>query len=182
MSTSSGPDPTATVAPLFGARPVRFPVVLRFLAGLSAIVLVASCGGTELDLESTFDGQWVVTELRADGADIDLGNTRMVLSIITTTAAVEGLTGCHEIFGSYTLIDDGSGSGAASFTMPGTSRTGCSIVEQGKEDGLIDALESVTQWEADGVDLVLIQPGASDPDASRPFPLARDLVVLTPVE
>lgn len=146
------------------------------LAGL--VGAIAGCSGTTLEEDSTFDGQWSVETLIADGQTIDLGTTELLISIVTTEAAVEGLTACGPVLGSYTLENDGTGSGLASFTMPGGAESECDRTDRSNRQDLLEVLENVTLWQQAGDAIEFSRP--SQAQAENPQ-RGEDLLVLNPV-
>ncbi len=117
--------------------------------------MVGACGVSELDVVDRFDGTYVVERLEIDGAAIDVGSPPPVIEIDTATATVRGRTTCRLFLGSYTLTDTPDGEGEASFTLPGLGPEDCDGTEADLEAALLDVLEGVERWRADGADLEL---------------------------
>lgn len=131
------------------------------LALITAAAVSSSCGTSELDVEPTFDGVWRVAELRVEGTDVGLQEQAVEIEIDTGQLAVRGRTNCREFFGSYTLVDNGSSSGEAGFTIPSPAAdTSCDTVDATVHDSTVEALELVTQWSREDSTLTLLTAGA----------------------
>lgn len=128
------------------------------LAAVAAcLCLAAACGSTELEVEPTFDGNWIVSQLEVGGTTVELGST-IAIEIDTAEAAVRGRTECGEFFGSYTLIDAGADSGRASFTIPSPPPTeSCPGADRADQIVVVEALESITTWTREAPALRLTQ-------------------------
>ncbi len=145
----------------------RHRVLLLAVVG----VVAAGCGSSELDLEPTFDGAWIVTTLEvhmtaADGADdtglLDAIGAPLLVEIDTGEAALRGQTGCGRLFGSYTLLGDGTDGGEASFTIPSpAANSDCPADERRAHEALVNALEQVSQWRQEGTALVFQGPDST---------------------
>lgn len=155
--------------------PLRRTTRRKLLIGLVVPLVLGACGSSRLDEVARFDGDWVVAELVTNGQAIELGETTIRLTIETSEAAVSGTTGCHQIFGSYTLVDtdaEGPTSGVAGFTMPGVSTNECEAADLETERALLETMEAIVEWRQDGPNLEFTRP--SDPPADR------NLLVLRP--
>jgi hypothetical protein len=132
--------------------------VAALVAGLIAFAVAASaCGTSELDVQPTFDGVWQIAALDVNGSAVDLTGQALQIEIDTGSAAVGGRTNCRELFGSYTLIDTGSGSGEASFTIPSPAAdSSCESADRAVHTSLVEALERVTSWRREGSALTLL--------------------------
>lgn len=132
------------------------------VAFIAAAMLSNGCGTSELDVEPTFDGVWRVAALRVDGTAVELQGQALQIEIDTGEAAVRGRTNCQELFGSYTLVDTGSSSGEASFTIPSPAAdSSCETVDGSVHRLLVEALESVTLWRREGSTLTLLATATS---------------------
>lgn len=134
-------------------------------AGLVIGLLAGACGTSELDVEPTFDGVWIVAELTVGGESVDLDGPEaadLVVEIDTGEAALRGRTGCGRFFGSYTLSgadEQPDGPGSASFTVPSPQPTAdCVGADRAAHTALVDGLETVTQWRRDEDSLLLEDP------------------------
>ncbi|MEM9653883.1 MAG: META domain-containing protein [Actinomycetota bacterium] len=91
-----------------------------------------------------FEGEFVVTSVTADGADVGLVS-EPIISLETVFGGLSIVPGCNTYFGSFTLTEDGT----ASFTVAGgTSRSCADLADQ--EAAVLDALRAVTTWEEEG--------------------------------
>ncbi len=127
-------------------------------------VVAAGCGSSELDVEPTFDGEWIVTTLEVDptaedgvdyGGVLDAIDAPLLVEIDTGEAAVRGQTGCGRLFGSYTLLGNGTDGGEASFTIPSPAPdSDCAADERRAHEALVSALEQVSRWRQAGTALV----------------------------
>lgn len=131
--------------------------IIRLASGTSALALsclLASCGTAELDVEPAFDDTWDVTSVVVDGVSVDVGGA-VVIEIDTGQSAVRGVTPCQRFFGSYSL-DDGADEGEASFTIPSPEASeDCAAADRDLHEGVVTALENVSQWQRTGSTLVL---------------------------
>lgn len=156
---------TATVADV--NRPWRSTDAGRRFALIAATALgMASCGTTELDVDTTFDGTWSVAALASDAGAVDLAGQPIEIEIDTGEAAVRGRTTCQALFGSYTLglddEEDTEAGGEASFTIPSPEASAdCEPMARSVHIDVVDALESVTQWRREGPTLTLSSPSGS---------------------
>ena len=135
-------------------------------AAIASVLALTGCGTSELEVEPTFDGVWVVATLVAEGDAVALGGESdgLTLEIDTGDAAVRGRTGCGPIFGSYTLVIETAGdtSGQAGFTMPSPSPDEtCDELDRARHEALVAALETVTVWRQEGPSLLLEAPPAT---------------------
>lgn len=138
-------------------KPTAF--IRRCLPAIALAVVTAGCSGTELEIEATFDDTWTVVVLANEGTTVDLTDQPIEIEIDTGEAAVRGRTTCQQLFGSYTLVDEGENSGDASFTIPSPAASGaCEAADRAVHTALVDALESVTQWQREASTLVLSSP------------------------
>jgi hypothetical protein len=125
----------------------------------AVVAVTAGCGGTELDTEPTFHGTWIVERLELADTEIDLGQSRLVVEIDTSSLAVRGQTGCGRLFGSYTLtlVDGTDREGPASFTLPSPAPDdSCPAADRDRHESLVAALETVSQWRREGPLLFLV--------------------------
>lgn len=160
FAVHAGVDPVGdTVAAVRPRRPRAKRRVRTARAGSCAILLASlgACGGTEFEVEPTFDGEWAVTGLELGGAEIELDGAALIIEIDTTEAALRGSTGCGRLFGSYTLsIDADPQAGIASFTVPSRlPDDSCPAVDRQRHVALVTALESVTRWRRSTDSLIL---------------------------
>lgn len=138
-------------------RPAGFLVAL-----ITAAAVSSSCGTSELDVEPTFDGVWRVAALRVEGTDVGLQGQAVQIEIDTGQLAVRGRTNCQEFFGSYTLVDTGSSTGEAGFTVPSPAADpSCDTVDSTVHESTVEALELVTQWSREDSTLTLLTAGVS---------------------
>ena len=141
-----------------------------FLLAVVAAVTVG-CGSSELEVEPTFDGEWVVTTLEldptaVDGTDyagvLDSIGEALLVEIDTGEAALRGQTGCGRLFGSYTLLGGGTDGGDASFTIPSPEADNdCVADERRAHEALVIALEQVNRWQQEGTTLVFRGPDST---------------------
>lgn len=164
-----------------GAQPRRWragAVIMGTLIGVSA------CASGDLPENAAFDGSWTVSELVLDGMPIDLGTTAMILEIDTSDGALRGDTGCHQIFGAYTLpssqrmAENTSTPLPASFTVPGSTTGPCDPADQRRELALVEALEETSTVRPVDDTLEFTGPERR-PGSEDQVPLTR--LVLTPV-
>ncbi len=117
--------------------------IVRIVLATAATVLgSAACGPVLQENDDLPSGPWRVEAVELDGTTVGPGGRSMVLEFSTAESALRGNTGCHQIFGAFTFLDDGT----ASFTIPGRSSEACAPADQTAEDQLIDALEAVSSW------------------------------------
>ena len=141
----------------------RFAAVAGRCALAATIGAAAvSCGTAELDVETTFDDTWRVSELATNDDTVPLDGQMIEIEIDTGQAAVRGISNCQRFFGSYTLEDGSNRSGDASFTIPSpAASTDCSTDDRAVHEAVVDALESVTTWERIGSKLTLSSPSGA---------------------
>ena len=137
--------------------------MIRWLATFATVCLVvAACGSSELEVEPTFDGNWTVSALTVDGTTIDVEQQPIEIEIDTGQAALRGRTTCDRFFGSYTLTDDGSGDGDATFTVPSPAPDDtCDEDSIRAHTAVVETLESITRWQQDGDRLRFQSPNST---------------------
>ena len=142
----------------------------------SLALALAGCGGSELDVQTTFDGEWSVAGLVIEGRVIDVAGSGLLIEIDTAEAALRGSTGCGRVLGSYTLESNDEGDGDASVTIPSPAPDeSCAMPDRDRHEALVAALESVTQWRREGNVLRLLGPqsSGSQPTAVELRPAGR---------
>ena len=90
---------------------------------------------------------------------VDLAGQPIEVDIDTGQAALRGQTNCQQLFGSYTLVGNRETGGNASFTIPSPAASEeCADADRMVHTELVEALESVTQWQREGSTLTLSSP------------------------
>lgn len=116
---------------------------------VAALVLVATtatgCGVLQVDGPGPLDGEWTVSRIVLDGADLTPESGAIVLRIDSPNSTLAGRTSCRQIFGSFTITSDGR----ATFTVPTPPPVDCSEAAQFEQDLLIGALERSATWSGD---------------------------------
>lgn len=134
----------------------RFPASLALAVSL---MVLAGCGGTELEVEPAFDGKWSVAGVTVNGAEVDVTGADLKIEIDTAEAALRGTAGCGRILGSYTLESSDEAEGDASVTIPSPAPSeSCPAPDRERHESLVAALESVTRWRQEPSSLLLLGP------------------------
>ncbi|MFT7597338.1 MAG: hypothetical protein ACI8TP_000256 [Acidimicrobiales bacterium] len=121
---------------------------------MTAAVALGGCGGATPENDDLLTGSWQVSELVVADTAIDLAQSPVVIDLSTAQRSVRADTSCHWLYGSFTILRDGS----ATFTMPGRSTQSCEASDQLVEDALLGALDSVRSWQLVEDRLVFASP------------------------
>lgn len=137
-------------------------MIRSLLLVAACCVAATACGSSELPIEPTFDGNWVVTSLEVGDQSIDLDRQPIQIEIDTGQAALRGRSTCLRFFGSYSLIDDGADDGEATFTIPSPAADDtCDAESADAHTAVVAALEAVTRWQRQDARLLLTGPDSN---------------------